>query len=386
MAVASRSLLGFSEALIGRHAGVWISLLLCGSLTANGACSQSGKVDEAVSSAHPSSKSKGAQTGSTPEDSSSSQNKNPDTGSTESDSEPSVESKGNTTGAAGSDRIDIMQIKVGDRSFDARAAGPVMGEAVLLLHGFPETSLEWTEQLKSLGKAGFRAIAPDQRGYSPKARPSDIPAYATANLVADVLAMADELGIEQFHLVGHDWGAAVAWATAAKHPDRILSLTPISVPHPDAFQAELQDKSSCQYEASSYFDLFVQPNFEDTLLGFNAAGLRNLYEGLPSERIEAYVAVLGNKAALDSGLNWYRANIKDRQTVDPPTGVIKVPTAFIWSDQDKAICREGAENTKNFVDAHYRFHELKGVNHWVPELAPDQVSKILIEHIKAHGA
>lgn len=284
----------------------------------------------------------------------------------------------------GSGDINKIRIEVDSMTFDARAAGPLKGEAVILLHGFPETSLEWSEQLKALGSAGYRAVAPDQRGYSPGARPGEIQEYATAKLVQDVVDIADAIGAKRFHLIGHDWGAAVAWATAAKFPQRILSLVPISVPHPDAFRAELADKSSCQYEASSYFDLFVQPNFEDTLLAFNAAGLRKSYEGLPQERIDAYVATLGNKSALGSGLHWYRANIKDRQTVDPPTGSIRVPTAFIWSDNDKAICREGAEATKDYVQGDYVFHELKGVNHWVPELAADEVSKILLAHLKQY--
>lgn len=284
----------------------------------------------------------------------------------------------------GSERIEPIKIKTKQWTFDALAAGPESGELVMLLHGFPETSLEWTEQLKALGKAGFRAIAPDQRGYSPTARPVEISAYRNANLVQDVVEMADALQTDRFHLVGHDWGAGVAWGFAAKHPERLFSLTPVSVPHPDAFNAQLRDKSSCQYEASSYFDLFVKPDFEDTLLAFNAAGLRNTYEGLPPDRIEAYVKVLGTKQALGSGLNWYRANIKDRVTVDPPTGPIQVPTRFIWSDQDKAICREGADATKDFVNAKYEFFVLEGVNHWVPELAAKRVNELLLEHVRAN--
>lgn len=284
----------------------------------------------------------------------------------------------------GSEQLHPIKIETPQWTFDALSAGPQTGELVLLLHGFPETSLEWTEQLKALGKAGYRAVAPDQRGYSPSARPTPISDYSNAKLVQDVVEMADSLGADQFHLVGHDWGAGVAWGVAAKHPKRLRSLVPISVPHPDAFNEQLRDKRSCQYEASSYFDLFIQPNFEDTLLAFNATGLRNTYEGLPPERIEAYVKVLGNKAALGSGLNWYRANIKDRVTVDPPLGPVRVPTRFIWSDKDKAICREGADATKNYVTAAYELVVLEGVNHWVPELAAERVNVLLLEHLRAH--
>lgn len=289
-----------------------------------------------------------------------------------------------TTPSSGSEQITATKIKTPQWTFDALASGPDSGELVLLLHGFPETSLEWTEQLKALGKAGYRAVAPDQRGYSPTARPTEISAYSNAKLVQDVLEMANALGANKFHLVGHDWGAGVAWGFAAKHPDRLHSLAPISVPHPDAFNEQLRDKSSCQYEASSYFDLFIQPNFEDTLLAFNAAGLRNTYEGLPSDRIEAYVKALGTKAALGSGLNWYRANIKNRVTVDPPLGPVRVPTLFIWSGKDKAICREGADATKDHVNAEYELVVLEGVNHWVPELAAQRVNELLVQHVKSN--
>lgn len=299
-------------------------------------------------------------------------------------SESGTSGSQNSDAEPGSDLIEPIQIKTKAWTFDALAAGPEHGELVLLLHGFPETSLEWTEQLKALGLAGFRAVAPDQRGYSPTARPKEIAAYRNAELVQDVLEMADALGAAQFHLVGHDWGAGVAWGFAAQHPERLHSLAPISVPHPDAFNEQLRDKSSCQYEASSYFDLFVQPNFEDTLLAFNATGLRNTYEGLPPDRVEAYVQALGTKEALGAGLNWYRANIKDRVTVDPPTGPVKVPTRFIWSDKDKAICKEGADATKNYVSAKYELFVLEGINHWVPELAAQRVSDLLLEHVRAN--
>ncbi|MEA3055414.1 MAG: hypothetical protein QOD30_846, partial [Actinomycetota bacterium] len=133
-----------------------------------------------------------------------------------------------------------MQIAVGENTFEARVAGPDDGEPVLLLHGFPQTSYSWRAQLEALGAAGYRAIAPDQRGYSPGARPTEVEAYAIEHLVADVVGMADALGLERFDLVGHDWGAAVAWATAITRPDRVRSLAALSVPHPDAFRRALQ--------------------------------------------------------------------------------------------------------------------------------------------------
>jgi len=144
-------------------------------------------------------------------------------------------------------------------------------------------------QVPTLAQYGYRVIAPDQRGYSPGARPEAVAAYATSELVKDVLGIADAVGFERFHLVGRDWGASVAWATAIAAPDRLLTLTPISVPHPDAFATVLSDPTSCQPKASSYFGLFTSPTVEQTLLANNAAFLRGSYAGLPSETVAEYV-------------------------------------------------------------------------------------------------
>src|SRR5205814_2580741 len=125
-----------------------------------------------------------------------------------------------------------LEIPVGEFVFDARAAGPADGELVLLLHGFPETSWEWRSQLRALGDAGYRAVAPDQRGYSPRARPDGVEHYHPLHMVSDTLAMADWLGGHRFHLVGHDWVAAVAWALVGLHPEHPRTLTLVSGSHP----------------------------------------------------------------------------------------------------------------------------------------------------------
>ncbi|MGH9248466.1 MAG: alpha/beta fold hydrolase, partial [Acidimicrobiales bacterium] len=130
--------------------------------------------------------------------------------------------------------MDVTEIAVGPHTFDALADGPEDGELVLLLHGFPQTSAAWRDQVAALAAAGYRAVAPDQRGYSPRARPTELAAYAMPELVGDVIGFADVLGAERFHLVGHDWGGAVAWQVAGRHPERLHTLAAVSTPHPEA--------------------------------------------------------------------------------------------------------------------------------------------------------
>ena len=236
---------------------------------------------------------------------------------------------GRAVSAGGSGvEVAMTQIAVGDFTFDVRTAGPEDGEVVILLHGFPQTSYEWRHQIRALAAAGFRAVAPDQRGYSPGARPPDVADYALPLLVQDVIGLADAVGAERFHIVGHDWGAVVAWAVAVAARDRVITANPVSVPHPDAFARVLNDPTSCQPQASSYFDVFVQPNSEDGFLANGQAGLRGIYAGIDEAAVDEYVRALGSKPALGAALNWYRANIGDRNLQGPALGPVEVPTMF----------------------------------------------------------
>ena len=275
----------------------------------------------------------------------------------------------------------LTQIAVGDHTFDVRIAGPDTGEAVILLHGFPQTSYEWRHQITALGQAGYRVAAPDQRGYSPGARPTAVEGYAAQHLVEDVLGLADVIGADRFHIVGHDWGAAVAWGVAAVAPDRVITTNPVSVPHLDAFAEVLADPTSCQVEASSYFDLFIQPDSEDQFLIAGGMPLRALFAELDGEAVDEYLRVLGSKDALGAALNWYRANIEDRTLQTPGIGPITVPTMFTWSDGDTALCIDGALLTEQFVEAPYRFEVIEGVSHWIPDLVPEKMTALLLDHL-----
>lgn len=266
-------------------------------------------------------------------------------------------------------------------TFNVRVAGPEGGEAVLLLHGFPEGSYEWRFQMRALVNAGYRVIAPDQRGYSPGARPTNVQDYAIPNLVIDALGIADAFGVERFHLVAHDWGAAVAWGLAQFVPQRVRSLTSLSVPAPGALGHELDDKTSCQYQVSSYFGLFTPPNAEDKFLFLNGVGLRFLYAELQSDARCEYLSALNNKPALNAAFNWYRANTDGRKLVGTTDFPVTVPTMLLWGDRDSFFCRETVDLTAQFVNAPYRLEVLEHEGHWLPELDSDRVSSLILEHL-----
>ncbi|MEO1482534.1 MAG: alpha/beta hydrolase [Myxococcota bacterium] len=280
-------------------------------------------------------------------------------------------------------RIADDQLVVGNLTFDALVAGPEDGELVLLLHGYPTTSDAWRDYLIALGEAGYYAVAPDQRGYSPGARPPEVDDYAMVALEGDVLSFADALGRDTFHLVGHDWGAILAWTVAAWSPDRLLSLTAMSVPHPDPYTAEQRDPTSCQYEASSYFDALLTPGFENSMVANDAAGLRSLFGDLEEDSVDAYVDALGTPEALGAATDWYRANINGRVLGGwgGPLGTISVDTLFVYSDNDPALCEGPKNETAALVSGAYTERLLEGVDHWIPERAPDTVIPLLLEHL-----
>ncbi|OLT44605.1 haloalkane dehalogenase [Saccharomonospora sp. CUA-673] len=260
--------------------------------------------------------------------------------------------------------------------FDAIAAGPHDGRPVLLLHGFPEAAIEWEHQVARLGAEGFRAVAPDQRGCSPGVRPDDVAAYAMDELVGDVVAMADALEWSRFDLVGHDWGGAVAWWTADRHPDRLRSLTAVSTPHPRALGRALREDED-QALRSQYMRDWQSSRTEQRMLADDADALRRMYEWkVPRGHVDDYVERLSEPGALTAALNWYRApNPKERM------GEVTVPTLYVWSTEDVAFGSTAALATGDWVSGPYEFQMLEDVTHWVPEEAPEQLTALLLDHL-----
>ena len=272
------------------------------------------------------------------------------------------------------------RLELGDLTFDVTLAGPEDGPLVVLLHGFPQTARCWRHQVPVLAEAGYRVLAPDQRGYSPGARPSEVSAYHSSELTGDVLGLADLLGAERFHVVGHDWGATLTWQLAARHGDRLLTATALSVPHPLAYSTALASDATDQQQRSSYFPTFREEGSELGMLANDAAGLRMIYlgSGLTEEESAPYLEALGTPEALGAALNWYRA-AGGHLIAD--LGPVTVPTLHVWSTADPALGREGAEATGDHVEGPYRFEVLEGVDHWIPEHAPVELNELLSEHL-----
>jgi pimeloyl-ACP methyl ester carboxylesterase len=226
-------------------------------------------------------------------------------------------------------------------------------------------------------------VAFDQRGYSPGARPRGIGDYATRLLLADALAVADALGAPQFHLVGHDWGGQLAWLLAAGHPDRVLSLTVLSRPHPAAFVAAMRSDAA-QSERSKHHRAFLDPATADLMLADGAARFRQSLssQGVPDADIDAYLEVLGDREALDAALNWYRAAAEGGGLAAADVPAVEVPTLYVWGEDDATVGAAAALGTAAHVRGRYRFEALTGVGHFVTDQVGGRVTKMLLGHLE----
>lgn len=274
-----------------------------------------------------------------------------------------------------------------DLVFDVADVGPADGPVVVLLHGFPQRNTCWDAVIPRLVERGYRCLAPDQRGYSPGARPLRRRNYRMSELVDDVGALIDASGAGRVHLVGHDWGAAVAWGVAAQLPERLATVSPLSVPHPAAFlRAQV---TSRQGLASWYMHAIQLPRLpERFLLGKDgtAARLSNALEssGQTPEAARRDAEAMTQPGALTAALNWYRGiPLSDLRGV---SAKITVPTMYVWSDRDIALTGKAAHDCGRYVRGPYRFEILDGVSHWLMDERPDTVADLLLDWFGAHPA
>ncbi|MBU9765090.1 alpha/beta hydrolase [Mycobacterium sp. TNTM28] len=280
----------------------------------------------------------------------------------------------------------MEQYRRGELVFDVVDAGPADGPVVILLHGFPQQNRSWEPIISRLTAQGFRCLAPNQRGYSPGARPRRRRDYRTAELVADTLALIDASGAERVHLVGHDWGAAVAWNVAGRAPERLATLSTLSVPHPAAFVRSLF--TSRQGLASWYMYVIQLPWLtERFMLGRdgNGAALAKflIHSGLPAEAAERDSRFMAQPGALTAALNWYRA-IPFSWSDLGSAPKITVPTLYVWSDRDIALTEKPALGTAAYVTGPYRYETVAGASHWLPEEKPAEITKMLVQWFAAH--
>jgi pimeloyl-ACP methyl ester carboxylesterase len=263
-------------------------------------------------------------------------------------------------------------------TFDVRDEGPLDGPVAVLLHGFPERSTSWRAVAPLLHEQGIRTLAPDQRGYSPGARPRRRRDYRLPLLVDDVAALVERVG-GPVDLVGHDWGAVVGWGLAATRPELLRTFTAVSVPHPAAFLRAML--TSEQGLRSWYMLAFQTPWLPERLASHSGGHLDEQLEkgGMTAEEVARFRREIVDYGALPGALAWYRAIF----LTDPRStrGRVTVPTTYVWSDGDVALTRAAAEGCEHYVDGPYRFEVLEGVTHWIPTQAPAALAALVLDRV-----
>jgi pimeloyl-ACP methyl ester carboxylesterase len=252
------------------------------------------------------------------------------------------------------------------------------GRPVVLLHGFPDSGRLWRNQVPALVQAGFKVIVPDLRGYGRSDKPAEVEAYTMDLLVGDVLAVLGAAGAERADVVGHDWGAGVAWATALMAAERVERLVALSVGHPAGFFADGFE----QYEKSWYMLLFQFPGIAEEWLSGNDWANFRVWSHHPD--VDAAIAELEANGSLTPGLNYYRANIPPARflpsnLVPPP---IQASTMGVWSSGDFALTEGQMTRSAGNVAGPWRYERLDGPGHWMQLEAPDAVNRLLIDFLE----
>lgn len=277
------------------------------------------------------------------------------------------------------------ELEASGMTFRAREHGE--GVPVLLLHGFPETSRMWVALMERLAEEGFHCLAPDQRGYSPGARPAEASEYTYDLFAGDVFGLMDAMGWERAHLIGHDWGAAAGWAAVDVDPERALSWVPMAVPHIKAFGSAIRENAD-QQEKSRYILFFQQVGTaEDALSANDYQALRNLYRDThPADEIEEYIAVLSEEGALTAALNWYRGTlgIQPERGEGRDWGTVSTPTLHIWGRNDMAIGRDATLACRQYMTGPYELLELD-CGHWIVQEAFEETAGPIVAHLKKYS-
>lgn len=253
--------------------------------------------------------------------------------------------------------------------------------AVLMLHGWPDTAYLWRQQIPSLTAAGYRVIAPDQRGAGGSDRPEAVNAYRINEHVGDAVAILDEAGVDEAHVVAHDWGATVGWALSLRHSGRVRSLTALSVGHPNSFNSA----GLRQLQMSWYMLLFqFEGVAEEWLSGNDWQGLRAWMGSHPE--VENWIADLSRPGALSAALNTYRANMGPERLIKPPPRLppVRVPVMGVWSSRDGALLESQMLGSGDYVEAEWRYERIDDASHWIPLDVPEQLNSLLLDWFQQH--
>ncbi len=283
--------------------------------------------------------------------------------------------------------LTLENIKIGDLIFTCRTQGNPSKSAIILLHGFPESSHMWIHLMEHLSQSGYYCIAPNLRGYSVGARPKKLKEYHISKLVLDIINLAEEKGIDSFHLIGHDWGSVIGWLLTNEYPDRIKSWTSLSVPHLQAFiTAITTDK--IQINMSKYIRFFQLPWLPELKLKKNdLAVLRKLWKHSEKEEIEDYVFLFKGKRAMTAALNYYRANYNffKRGANTKNLGDIYAPTLLIWGKKDMAIGPKSIELGHEYMKGPYTFIPLDA-GHWLIQTKYEEIKEAIMLHISGNDS
>ncbi len=270
-----------------------------------------------------------------------------------------------------------MRVDVNGVGIEYEVSGD--GPAVVLLHGFPDSGRLWRNQVPALVQAGFKVIVPDMRGYGGSDQPAEVEAYRMDVLVGDVLAVLDAAGAERAHVVGHDWGAAVAWAAALIAADRVDHLVALSVGHPATFFAGGLE----QYARSWYMLLFQFSGVAEQWLSDEDWARFRAWSQHPD--MDAVVAELETSGSLTPGLNYYRANMTPQRFLDSGTAraPVQATTMGVWSTRDFALTEAQMTSSAKNVTGPWRYERVEGAGHWMQLQAPDEVNRLLVDFLPA---
>lgn len=273
---------------------------------------------------------------------------------------------------------------VGRWRLDYADDGPAEAPVVLMLHGFPQDHHSWDALSEALVANGYRTIRPDQRGYSPGARPTDVEQYRMAALIEDAVGLLDVLGVARAHVVGHDFGGMVAWGVATVHPERVLSLTILSTPHPRAMSASV--RSPAQALKSWYISMFQVRGLAERACTPGSWFWRRIMRGVPPAHAQRYADRARQPGAVPAMLAWYRALPLEAKASSVRWTKVTVPTLYLWGTEDAYLGEAAARATEAYVSGPYRFVVLTGCDHWLPETSADVVLPELLAQLRSAAA